>query len=258
MKTSEEQVMKYQKRFNNGIKQRNIFGKDIYALMALSYKNQTCRRFLCYQYSKFTIKIVTLHLEYKNMTKVEDILKIKATLLYIAGKFDKGVDYIKLFKLLYLAQKAHLSKYGRPIVNDDFYAMKAGPAPSVMYNICKVADGERSEQDLEDAARCISVQTKKMSKGNDVKYVTVCESPDMDELSTSDIECIDEVYTKYGKLTSSRLSTITHDSAWKKNWDEEKVEGQRIGLLDIASAAGVNESMMKYIQENLMLNGIVC
>ena len=97
-----------------------------------------------------------------------------------------------------------------------------------------------------------------MPKGNDVKYVTVCESPDMDELSTSDIECIDEVYAKYGKLTSSKLSTITHDSAWKKNWDEEKAEGQKIGLLDIASAAGVNESMMKYIQENLMLNGIVC
>lgn len=192
------------------------------------------------------------------MTKVENILKIKATLLYIAGKFDKGVDYIKLFKLLYLAQKAHLSKYGRPIVNDDFYAMKAGPAPSIMYNICKVADGEWLEHELEDAAKSISVQTKKMQKGNDVKYVTVCEAPDMDELSTSDIECIDEVCTKYGKISSSRLSTITHDSAWEKNWNEEKAEGQKIGLLDIAIAADVNENMMKYIQENLMLNGIVC
>lgn len=258
LKTSEERIMKNRKKFYNGIMQRHIFREAIYTLIGLSYKNQTHRRIICFLYGKFSTKIVTLQLEYKYMTKVEDILKIKATLLYIAGKFDKGVDYIKLFKLLYLAQKAHLSKYGRPIVNDDFYAMKAGPAPSVMYNICKVADGERSEQDLEDTARSISVQTKKMPKGNDVKYVTVCESPDMDELSTSDIECIDEIYAKYGKLTSSKLSTITHDSAWKKNWDEEKAEGQKIGLLDIASAAGVNESMMKYIQENLMLNGIVC
>ena len=192
------------------------------------------------------------------MTRIENILKIKATLLYIAGKFDKGVDYIKLFKLLYLAQKVHLSKYGRPIVNDDFYAMKAGPVPSIMYDICKVADGECMRQELEDAAQSISVQTKRKLKGNAVKYVIVHESPDMDELSISDIECIDEVYSEYGKFSSSHLSTITHDSAWKKNWNEELVEVQKISLLDVAAAAGVNENMMKYIQENLMLNGIVC
>lgn len=250
--------MKNQKILNSATVRKSIFKDNKDTSISLSYKNQTHRRFICSQCSENPINSVTLQLESSYMTKVEDILKIKATLLYIAGKFENGIDYIKLFKLLYLAQKAHLSKYGRPIVNDDFYAMKAGPAPSVMYNICKVADGERSEQCLEDAARSISVETKKMPRGNDVKHVKVCEAPDMDELSTSDIECIDEVYTKYGKLSSSKLSTITHDSAWVKNWDEEKLEGQKISLLDIASAAGVNESMMKYIRENLMLNGIAC
>lgn len=258
IKTVKKQIMKNEKILNMVIVRKYIFKDNKYATISLSYKNQTHRRLICSGNRENLINIVTLQLEISYMAKVEDILKIKATLLYIAGKYENGVDYIKLFKLLYLAQKAHLSKYGRPIVNDDFYAMKAGPAPSIMYNICKVADGERSEECLENAARSIAVETKKMSRGNDVKHVKVCEVPDMDELSTSDIECIDEVYTKYGKLSSSKLSTITHDSAWKKNWDEAKAEGQRISLLDIALAADVNESMMKYIQENMMLNGIAC
>ena len=39
------------------------------------------------------------------------IAKIKAVLLYIMQSFPQGVDYIKLFKILYFAQQDHLVKY---------------------------------------------------------------------------------------------------------------------------------------------------
>ena len=45
------------------------------------------------------------------MKTSDQISKIKATLLYILNHFPQGVDYIKLFKILYFAQQDHLVKY---------------------------------------------------------------------------------------------------------------------------------------------------
>ncbi len=39
------------------------------------------------------------------------IAKIRAVVLYIMQSFTQGVDYIKLFKILYFAQQDHLVKY---------------------------------------------------------------------------------------------------------------------------------------------------
>ncbi|EXY76519.1 hypothetical protein M124_4595, partial [Bacteroides fragilis str. 3988T(B)14] len=44
------------------------------------------------------------------------IAKIRAVVLYIMQSFTQGVDYIKLFKILYFAQQDHLVKYGKVIV----------------------------------------------------------------------------------------------------------------------------------------------
>lgn len=39
------------------------------------------------------------------MKTIEQILKIKAVVLYILKAFPEGVDYIHLFKVMYFAQK---------------------------------------------------------------------------------------------------------------------------------------------------------
>ena len=58
------------------------------------------------------------------------IAKIRAVVLYIMQSFTQGVDYIKLFKILYFAQQDHLVKYGKVIVEDSFRALKHGPVPA--------------------------------------------------------------------------------------------------------------------------------
>ena len=47
------------------------------------------------------------------MKTVIQIKKIKAVLLYIMQSFPQGVDYIKLFKILYLPSRIILSNTGR-------------------------------------------------------------------------------------------------------------------------------------------------
>jgi uncharacterized phage-associated protein len=158
-------------------------------------------------------------------------------------------------------EKEHLRLYGRPIVNDEFYALKAGPAPSLMYNMCKIAEGgdhyvpEEDRQSLKDVIPSIKI-TSKSTKNSIVKSVHALEKPDLDELSTSDIECIDLIYSKYAKLRSSKLSDISHDIAWEKNWDPETESSSKMRLLDIAKAGDVDHNMLQYINENLALLGI--
>ena len=42
-----------------------------------------------------------------------------------------------IVKSLFLADKAHLNRYGRPITFDNYFAMKDGPVPNLAYNLLK-------------------------------------------------------------------------------------------------------------------------
>src|SRR5262245_14308697 len=59
-----------------------------------------------------------------------DFEKARAALLYLAQKdlpeFDKG----KACKLLFLADKLHLVRYGRPVTGDRYWALEHGPVPT--------------------------------------------------------------------------------------------------------------------------------
>lgn len=45
------------------------------------------------------------------MKTKDQILKIKAVVLYILKAFPEGVDYIHLFKVMYFAQQNQLKEY---------------------------------------------------------------------------------------------------------------------------------------------------
>ena len=61
------------------------------------------------------------------MKTTDQILKIKATVLYILKSLPKGVDYIHLFKVMYFAQQDQLAMYGKPVMYDTFLDKRAWP-----------------------------------------------------------------------------------------------------------------------------------
>src|SRR5437899_12988053 len=78
------------------------------------------------------------YLSYKTSMAVAftfDVEKASAALLYLASRdlpaFDKG----KACKLLFLADKLHLVRYGRPITGDHYWALEHGPVPSTVLNL---------------------------------------------------------------------------------------------------------------------------
>jgi Protein of unknown function (DUF4065) len=54
---------------------------------------------------------------------------------FLASKHLPQLTKWRICKLLFLADKLHLLRYGRPITGDAYYAMKLGPVPTNVLNV---------------------------------------------------------------------------------------------------------------------------
>ena len=182
------------------------------------------------------------------MKSVDQILKIKATVLYILGRMPEGVDYIHLFKVMYFAQQEHLVKYGLPLMEDTFCARRHGPVPSLTYKVLKNAEigGDFDEEAMREFRNALKVEVR-----DGIQVVTARQPYDDEELSLSDIAVLDDVIEKCRDIESFKLSDISHDKAWKtaQKTADRTGESAKIPLYDIAKAGGANQAMLDIIRE---------
>lgn len=180
------------------------------------------------------------------------IAKIKAVILYIMQSFPDGVDYIKLFKILYFAQQDHLVRYGKVLVDESFRAVKHGPVPTYTYKALQIAEGKKMEGDFTGFLEGIEVLDKK---------VCTTLAPDMDYVSGANRKCLDASIEKYKDTDPYDLSGMSHDSAWKEANARIKDDPQKnfITIIDMARAGKATETMIDYIREKqLMKNALSC
>jgi uncharacterized phage-associated protein len=147
-----------------------------------------------------------------------DIEKAIAATIYIASKRPTELTQAKLFKLLYFADKDHLVRYCRPITGDWYTAMKDGPVPSNLYNAFKEIGAVRTTKN-ENAKKL----AKSIRLDPTFQYPRIEVQADLDplQLSISDMQSLDRVIKRYGKMTFSQVRLIAHDTtaydnAWKK------------------------------------------
>ena len=185
-------------------------------------------------------------LKYTEMKTQNQIEKIKAVILYIMQSFPEGVDYIKLFKILYFAQRDHLARYGKVIVEDSFRALKHGPVPTYTYKGLQIAEGKSLEGDFKGFLENIQVREKK---------VFVTSMPDMDYISGADRRSLDTAIEKYKDIDPYDLSELSHDSAWLEAMQRIQDDPQKnfITIIDIARAGNATKEMVDYIREKQFL-----
>lgn len=184
------------------------------------------------------------------MKTLDEILKMRACVLYVLQQLDKETDFIKLFKILYFAQREHLVKYGRGVIGDTFHALRFGPVPSFIYKALQMAQGRI---DL-DAGFELFVDGIVVS---DNSLVSSSVKPDMDELSLSDIACLDKYITKYKDFDSYKLSNRSHyDRAWREAFlrSTDDPEKDVMTVLDIAKAGNAKPGVIAYIKENMSID----
>ncbi|MDE6549573.1 MAG: SocA family protein [Muribaculaceae bacterium] len=180
------------------------------------------------------------------MKTPDQIEKIKAVILYIMQSFPAGVDYIKLFKILYFAQRDHLAKYGKVIVDDSFRALKHGPVPTYTYKGLQIAEGKSLEGDFSNFLKSLKVREKKV-------YAT--SLPDMDYVSGAEKRSLDASIDKYRNIDPYDLSDLSHDSAWKEAIERMQDDPQKnfITIIDMARAGNASKEMVDYIREKQIL-----
>jgi len=143
------------------------------------------------------------------------------------------MNFMRVLKLLYLAEREVLRETGRPIVGDSVVATERGP---VMENVHSLLHGQHAE-------------FKKFSQHfNTVRYNLVMHlQPDVGELSEYEIEMIQRVASQHEDDDEWDLVQFTREQLpeWKKN-DPGK-SSRLISVEDILVAVGKTDAEVKEI-----------
>lgn len=168
---------------------------------------------------------------YKPFDREKAIEAIK----YVASH-TPNQDIYWIGKIIYFADKKHLERYGRLLFGDDYVAMEFGPVPSGTYDLLKAARNYSDMPDFHPAIGEFEIQGK--------NHVVALRSPDMDVFSESDIECLQEAISEYGRLSFSDLCEASHDQAF--------LSADRNGFIDIEQIIAMMpnaDALLEYIRD---------
>jgi uncharacterized phage-associated protein len=178
-----------------------------------------------------------------------DFEKASAALLYLASRnlpaFDKG----KACKLLYLADKLHLVRYGRPITGDRYWALEHGPVPSAVLNLINdVEKKQLSGQGVQALAEALE-----LDRTFENPRFRARQKPNMDLLSKSDVDVLDRVADSFGSKTFAELRALTHETvAYQRAWTGKPADKGSAPMAfedffdeDADAIAGAREEMLE-------------
>lgn len=129
--------------------------------------------------------------------------------LSASGTPRAEINKMKALKLLFFADRYHLRKYGRPVSDCSYFAMKNGPVASEAKHVAE--DSTR----LEPKARSYVHGFIRRKGTYDVASVADVDSA---VFSESDVEALKFAWENFGHYTKYELVDITHHyPEWKKH-----------------------------------------
>jgi len=133
-----------------------------------------------------------------------------------ADSRDLSVSQFDILKTLFVADKEHLNKYGRPITFDEYVAMPDGPVPSLAYDLLKDALEAQREAGIE------SPLWKSMSDGGKKKrFFEASRDSSDDILSESDVEELIAALIKIKSWGYKKTWDYVHaDPAYIEAWEK--------------------------------------
>lgn len=150
--------------------------------------------------------------------------KIVDAILYLAHK-GLELDQYKVVKLLYLADREHFRRFGRPITFDKYVAMEFGPVASNAYDLV------RKKRAFGISASDLPFDIQKHDKiyliGKPKREVN------WNIFSKSDLGILDWAADTYGNKTFSDLYELTHEHfAYDRAWKNRKTKADEMRFED--------------------------
>lgn len=160
--------------------------------------------------------------------------KVAQMAAYLLHKRGGRMAYIKLMKLLYLADREYMISYGDSMSGDRAVSMKNGPVLSQTYDLLKGGAPEDSSAWDEWIAgeSNYEVSIKKPVHGLDVEEI-------FEELSRADCRVLDRVFAEFGNYTRFQLCDLTHQIC--PEWQDPHGSSTPINPKSVFMAAGKSE-----------------
>lgn len=137
-----------------------------------------------------------------------DERKVAQMAAYLLAKGGGKMSHLKLMKLLYLADRESMERFGMPISGDRIVAMPHGPVLSMTLNL--------TNGDVESAPG--GWESMISDKANhELSLKPSVNVDDLDELSPADLSVLEAVWNQFGGMDkwTIRDYTHTHCPEWK-------------------------------------------
>jgi uncharacterized phage-associated protein len=152
---------------------------------------------------------------------------------FISKTGTRHINILKAVKLVYLADRRSIQKFGYPILDEQRVSMPRGPVNSMTYgHACGEYDLDACgwSEYLEDRAH------------HEIGARKAFSSEELDELSDADIECMDETWAEFGHMNQWQLVDWTHDRKNIPEWEDPNGSSAPIPLERILTFVGVDNA----------------
>ena len=141
---------------------------------------------------------------------------------------NESDNYMRILKLMYIADRKSLEEMGRPITGDNFIATERGPLLNISYDIIK---GKNIESK-------IWFQYIEKERYN----IKLIKETEIGELSRYEINLLQSICDENKDLDEYEMIKKTHlFKEWRKNYQEES--SISIPLIDILKALGKEDRL---------------
>ena len=149
----------------------------------------------------------------------------------------RRMSYLRLLKLLYLANRTSIAETGFPIAGDTVYAMKNGPVLSRTLDCIKNNDP------------AAAAWSEIIARSGDWDLV-LRQDPGVMHLGRSEVEWLRQVAEQYRELDDWELVEFVHELAeYKKNRPPRQGSRQHISPLDMLDAVGMGDEAEQILAE---------
>ncbi|MDY3104568.1 MAG: Panacea domain-containing protein [Prevotella sp.] len=172
---------------------------------------------------------------------------IVETALYILNSAG-ALDRYHLCKVMYFAERAYIAKWGSPMTDEVYCALKYGPVPSHLYDAIK-----DDQNNISEFARYIAyLFWDAVSKGDEKDDTQGLLFPkrkaDTSYLSKAAIEALDEAVSKYAGESFNTLKNISHNGIdWRNAW--KKTGLKVLSILDMAESGNASKGILELISD---------
>lgn len=164
-----------------------------------------------------------------------DETKATQAAAFFLEKRGGRMHYLKLVKLLYLADRAALLNWGLPITTDRYVSMDHGPVVSRIYSLM-----------TEDRPKPIWSQYISAPLGE--YEVALIKAAPTDRLSRAEEKLLSEIHDQYGHWNRWKIVDFVHTLP---EWQDPHGSAFPIHVRDILKAGGEDETEIRAVMREL-------